>query len=256
MEKVVLAREGPIAWVALNNPERHNALSRDVVSALQAAADALAVDRQVRVVVLHGGESRSFCSGADLKERQGMDEPEVLATVHALREAVNSVAQLPVPVIAAIHGNAFGGGLELALACDIRIAADDAQMGLTEVGWGIIPGAGGCVRLPALVGPARAKELIFTARRLTAAEALNLGLVSRVVARSELLAECRRLAEQIAAQAPLAVRAAKRAIDAGPGLAAGLAAEWREYQSIVPTRDRLEGLRAFAERRPPVYRGE
>ena len=129
-------------------------------------------------------------------------------------------------------------------------------MGLTEVGWGIIPGAGGCVRLPALVGPARAKELIFTARRLTAAEALNLGLVSRVVARSELLDECRRLAEQIAAQAPLAVRAAKRAIDAGPGLAAGLAAEWREYQSIVPTRDRLEGLRAFAERRPPVYRGE
>jgi len=256
MEKVVLAREGPIAWVALNNPERHNALSRDVVSALQAAADALAVDRQVRVVVLHGGESRSFCSGADLKERQGMDEPEVLATVHALREAVNSVAQLPVPVIAAIHGNAFGGGLELALACDIRIAADDAQMGLTEVAWGIIPGAGGCVRLPALVGPARAKELIFTARRLTAAEALNLGLVSRVVARSELLDECRRLAEQIAAQAPLAVRAAKRAIDAGPGLAAGLAAEWREYQSIVPTRDRLEGLRAFAERRPPVYRGE
>ncbi|WP_374712829.1 enoyl-CoA hydratase-related protein [Symbiobacterium terraclitae] len=256
MKRVLLTREGPIAWVALNNPERHNALSAQVVADLQEAADQLAVDRSLRVVVLHGGEAKSFCSGADLKERQGMEEAAVVATVHALREAVNSVAQLPVPVIAAIHGMAFGGGLELALACDIRIAADDAQMGLTEVGWGIIPGAGGCARLPALIGPAKAKELIFTARRLTAGEALELGLVNRVVDRPNLLDAARAMAEQIARQAPLAVRAAKRAIDAGPGLAAGLAAEWREYRSIVQTQDRLEGLRAFAERRPPVFRGE
>src|SRR5690606_20156031 len=134
---------------------RHNALSRQVVRDLQEAAHQLAVDRSVRAVVVHGGVSKSFCSGADLKERQGMDEPAVLDTVHALRSAVNSVAQLPMPVIAAIHGMAFGGGFELALACDIRIAAEDAQMGLTEVGWGIIPGAGGCARLPALIGPAR-----------------------------------------------------------------------------------------------------
>lgn len=256
MKKVLLTREGPIAWLALSNPERHNALSGQVVADLQEAADQLAVDRSVRVVILHGGEARSFCSGADLKERQGMEEAAVVAAVHALREAVNSVAQLPAPVIAAIHGMALGGGLELALACDIRLAADDAQLGLTEVGWGIIPGAGGCARLPALVGPARAKELIFTARRLTAAEALEVGLVNRVVSRPDLLAVAREMAERIAGQAPLAVRAAKRAIDAGPGLAAALAAEWREYRFIVPTQDRLEGLRAFAERRPPVFRGE
>lgn len=185
-----------------------------------------------------------------------MDEPAVLETVQALRTAVDSIAQLPMPVIAAIHGAAFGGGLELALACDIRLAADDAQMGLTEVGWGIIPGAGGCARLAALVGPARAKELIFTARRLTAEEALALGLVNRVVRREQLLTAARALAEEIARQAPLAVRAAKRALDAAPGLAAALAAEWQEYRSIVPTWDRLEGLRAFAERRPPEFRGE
>lgn len=256
MKKVLLTLEGPIAWVALSNPERHNALSGQVVADLQEAVNRLAVDRSVRVAILHGGEARSFCSGADLKERQGMDEAAVVATVHALREAVNGVAQLPVPVIAAIHGMAFGGGLELALACDVRLASDDAQMGLTEVGWGIIPGAGGCARLPALIGPAKAKELIFTARRLTAAEALELGLVNRVVGRADLVAAAREMAEQIARQAPLAVRAAKRAVDSGPGLAAALAAEWREYRSIVPTQDRLEGLRAFAERRPPDFRGE
>lgn len=255
-EKVLLTREGSVAYVQLHNPERYNALSRRVVEELHQVACELAVDRQVRAVVIHGGESKAFCSGADLKERQGMLEPQVLEMVHLLREAVGGFGRLPMPVIAAVHGMAFGGGLELALACDIRIASDDAQMGLTEVGWGIIPGAGGCTRLPKLVGPARAKELIFTARKLTAAEALELGLVNRVVPRAELLGAARSTAEEIARQAPLAVRAAKRAIDGALDLDAGLAREWQEYQSILPTQDRLEGLRAFAERRAPVYKGE
>lgn len=254
--KVLLFREGAVAYVQIQNPERYNALSRQVVDGLHQAACELAVDRQCRVVVLHGGESKAFCSGADLKERQGMAEPQVIDMVQRLREAVNGFTNLPMPVIAAMHGMAFGGGMELALACDIRIAADDAQMGLTEVGWGIIPGAGGCTRLPLLVGPAKAKELIFTARKLTAAEGLALGLVNQVVPRAELLDAARSMAQEIAKQGPLAVRAAKRAIDGGLDLASGLAREWREYQTILPTQDRLEGLRAFAEKRAPVYTGE
>jgi len=254
-EKVLLQREGPVAWVQIHNPERYNALSRQVVEELHAVACELAVDRSVRAVILHGGESKAFCSGADLKERQGMAEPQVIAMVGALRAAVNDYANLPMPVIAAIHGMAFGGGLELALACDIRIAADDAQLGLTEVSWGIIPGAGGCTRLPALIGPARAKELIFTARKLNAGEAEGLGIINRVVPRAELLAAAKTMADEIARHAPLAVRAAKQAIDGGLALDQGLAIEWQAYQRIVATEDRLEGLRAFAEKRPPVYRG-
>lgn len=253
-EKVAVPINGHVAEVEIRNGARQNALSRQVVAELQAAAEGLAVQRDIRAVILHGGESGSFCAGADLKERQGMTEPEVFATVHRLRETVNLFAGLPMPTIAAVHGLALGGGCELALACDLRVLAEDAQMALTEVSWGIIPGAGGCVRLPALVGQARARELIFTARRLSAQEALALGLANRAVPREQLLPVARELAAQIAVNAPLAVRAAKRALAASRDDAA-LAVEWQEYQSIIPTADRLEGLRAFAEKRPPAYRG-
>jgi methylglutaconyl-CoA hydratase len=255
-QKVSVTREGAVAWVEIRNPERHNALSEQVVLELHEAACRLAVDQDCRAVVLHGGEAKAFCAGADLKERATLTEGQVVATVQRLRTMVDAYAQLPMPTIAALHGMAFGGGLELALACDIRLVAEDAQMGLTEVGLGVIPGAGGCARLPRLVGPALAKELIFTARRLTADEALKLGLVNRVVERPALLEAAREIAEQIARHAPLAVRAAKRAIDGGVAAAAALAVEWREYQSIIPTQDRLEGLQAFAQRRAPVFRGE
>lgn len=255
MEKVALEFRGPVALVEIKNGERQNALSHSVVEGLQEAGRRLAVDPQVRAVILHGGESRSFCAGADLKERQGLSEAEVFAAVHRLREMVNLYARLPVPTIAAVHGSALGGGCELALACDLRILAEDAQLGLTEVSWGIIPGAGGCVRLPALVGQTLARELIFTARRISAQEALQVGLVNRVVPRAELLPTALAVAEQIAANAPLAVRAAKRALNAANSEPGGLAAEWQEYQTIIPTADRLEGLRAFHEKRRPVYQG-
>lgn len=254
--KVLLQREGTVAFVQLHNPARYNALSRQVVEELADVAHELAVDREVRAVVIHGGESKAFCSGADLKERVGMADSQVFGMVHLLRETVNKYAKLPMPVIAAIHGMAFGGGCELALAADIRLIAEEAQIGLTETSWAIIPGAGGCARLPQLVGAAVAKELIFTARKLTAAEALQIGLVNRVVPQDQLLSTAREMAEQIAAQGPLAVRAAKRAINAGLALEVGLAAEWEAYLTILPSQDRQEGLRAFAEKRPPVYRGE
>jgi methylglutaconyl-CoA hydratase len=254
-QRVLVRRDGHVAEVALHNPDRYNALSRQVVEELKETAASLATDAEVRAVIIHGGEAKAFCSGADLKERQGMGDAQVYEMVHLLRETVTLYERLPMPVIAAIHGMAFGGGCELALAADIRLMSDDAQIGLTEVSWAIIPGAGGCIRLPQLVGPAMAKELIFTARKLTAAEAKEIGLVNRVVARDELLPAAREMAERIAAQGPLAVRAAKRAINGGLALGTGLALEWEAYQSILPTEDRQEGLRAFAEKRPPVYHG-
>lgn len=254
-KRVHVRRDGHVAEVALHNPERYNALSRQVVEELKEAAASLATDADVRAVIIHGGEAKAFCSGADLKERQGMADAQVYEMVHLLRETVTLFERLPMPVIAAMHGMAFGGGCELALAADIRLISDDGQIGLTEVSWAIIPGAGGCIRLPQLVGPAVAKELIFTARKLTAAEAKEIGLVNRVVPRDQLLPTAREMAERIAAQGPLAVRAAKRAINGGLALGTGLALEWEAYQSILPTEDRQEGLRAFAEKRPPVYRG-
>lgn len=254
--KVLLNMEGPVATLALNNPERYNALSRQLIEELGAAVRQLAVSREVRALIIHGGEAKAFCTGADLKERQGMAEPQVLEMVHLLRETYNLLERLPMPTIAAMHGMAFGGGLELALACDLRVLSEESQVGLTETSWAIIPGAGGCTRLPRLIGPTQAKELIFTARKIGAAEALALGLANRVVPRDQLLPAAREMAEAIAKNGPLGVRAAKRAINAGLGMEAGLAAELEAYRSIIPTQDRLEGLRAFAEKRAPVYRGE
>jgi methylglutaconyl-CoA hydratase len=260
MSKVLLTYEelpeGLIANLQLNNPERYNALSASVVTDLLAAAQELAVHPKVRAVILHGGDSKAFCSGADLKERIGMPDPQVMAAVHNLREAVNAVANLPMPVIAAVHGIAYGGGCELALAADIRLMSADATIGLTEVGWGIIPGAGGCARLPHLVGTAMAKELIFTARKLSAKEAAEIGLVNRVVEPTQLMDVARSFAKVIASQAPLAVRAAKAALSASLDLGGPLAREWEAYQRIIATADRQEGLKAFQEKRRPVYKGE
>lgn len=252
---VILTRTGDIATLTLNNPTKYNALSRQVVDSLKAAVEELAVDRKARAVVIHGGDAKAFCSGADLKERLGMPEPKVVEAVHLLRETFVALERLPMPTIAAIHGMALGGGCELALACDLRILADSAQIGLTEVGWAIIPGAGGTQRLPRYVGLAKAKELIFTAAKLSATEALELGLANQVVPAAELQARAYAIAETIAQQGPLAVRAAKRALNGGAALEHGLALEWEAYQTIIPTADRLEGLAAFAEKRKPQYKG-
>lgn len=253
---VTVSRAGHVACLTLNNPERMNALSRHVVRDLHRAAAELAADATVRAVIVSGAGDRAFCSGADLKERQGMSEAEVVEVVSELRAAVQAVADIPVPTIAAVQGLALGGGCELALACDLRVLSDDATIGLTETRWAIIPGAGGTQRLPQIVGPALARELIFTARRLSAGEAHAIGLANRVVPKAELEAAANGLAVAIAANGPLAVRAAKRAINGGLDLTAGLAHEWECYQSIIPTADRLEGLASFREKRDPVYRGE
>lgn len=187
-----------------------------------------------------------------------MPPDEVRAVVDRIRGMIDAVARLPVPVIAAVNGAAFGGGLELALACDVRLASSSASMGLTETSLAIIPGGGGTQRLARLVGPGRAKELIFAARRLSAEEAFRIGLVQEVVEPDHLLARASELAATIAANGPVAVRAAKEAVDRGLELsmADGLALEGELYERTIDTKDRLEGLAAFREKRTPEYRGD
>ena len=187
-----------------------------------------------------------------------MDEGAVAGFHRAIRAAFDGLEALPQPVIAAINGAALGGGLELALACDLRVAAEGAELALPEVGLGIIPGAGGTQRLPRVVGLALAKELILTARRVTAAEALSMGLVGQVVPADQLQAAALALAERVARNAPISLRQAKRAIDRGLALpmSEALDLENKLYQACIPTADRQEALRAFAEKRAPVFTGE
>ena len=254
---VLLNVQDGIATIRLNRAEAANALSIALLEALAANLAELQHRSDVRVVIVTGEGDKAFCAGADLKERRGMDDVQVRQAVARIRGVVQAVADLPMPVIAAINGVAFGGGTELALAADLRICADTARLGLTETSLAIIPGAGGTQRLPRLVGIAKAKELILTARRIDAAEALRIGLVDEVVPFHELLDRAHALAGEIAKNGPVAVRQAKFAIDQGMNvdLATGLRIEQKAYEVIIPTEDRLEGLRAFAEKRAPKYEG-
>ncbi len=257
---VLVERRERAAFVTINRPDAANALSKGLVAALTECFEELAGDAKqdsdLRAVVLTG-VGRAFCAGADLKERRAMTLPETWAFLDELNTLANTIAALPRPVIAAINGAAFGGGLELALACDLRIAADSAELGLTEVRLGIIPGVGGTQRLSRLTSVAVAKELILTGRRVSAARALALGIVSEVVPGAELAAAAATLAREIGAAGPLAIAAAKRAIDGGAGLplAEGLALEAVCYEEVLASEDRNEGLAAFAEKRPPAFRG-
>lgn len=254
---VLVEHDGPIAWMTLNRPDAANALSRGLVAAGRSALAALAATRQTRALILTGAGDRAFCAGADLKERRAMSLDETRAFLGELNAFADALASFPCPVIAAINGAAFGGGLELALCCDLRMAAHGALMGLPEVRLGIIPGAGGTQRLPRLIGVARAKELILTGRRVDADRAERLGLVSAVVPASDLRAEAKRWADEIAEAAPLATAAAKRAIDDGwsQPMPDALQTEQQHYATVLVSEDRQEGLAGFAAKRKPVYRG-
>jgi enoyl-CoA hydratase/carnithine racemase len=255
---VIVAYKDEIALVKLNNPGRANALSRFLVEDLARQVGLLAGNSSLRAVVFSAGESKAFCAGADLKERQGMDEAQIVSYVGLLRETFQQIAELPMPTIAAIKGLALGGGCELALSCDIRVIEEDALIGLTEVSWGIIPGAGGTQRLSQLVGVGKAKELIFSARKLTGEEAERIGLVEQVCGTGGSDLKALQMAEEIAKNAPISVRLAKAAIQSydAAQMESGLDAEWNYYKKTIPTRDRLEGLAAFAEKRSPIYKGE
>jgi len=254
---VLLEIHDGIATLTLNRPAALNALSRALAADLAAALYELATDDTLRVIVLRGAGERAFCTGADLKERATLDTDEKGRHTALIGAAADALAAMPVPTIAAIRGYALAGGLELALACDIRLAATDAVFGLTEVLIGIFPGAGGPVRLPRVVGPGKARELIFSGRRIDAAEAFACGLVERVVAPDELEQTALALAAQIATAAPLAVRAVKRVLDSANDLPVADALRYAETlrRPLDATRDYTEGLAAFAERRKPHFTG-
>ena len=233
-----------------------NALGRDLVDDLTRATEDLRAEAGARCLVLRSG-GKHFCAGADLKERQGMTVQEVAAFVPRLSGLCRAIAELPFPTIAAVHGTAAGGGCEIALACDLRILADDARIGLRETALAILPGAGGTQRLSRIAGIARAKRWIFTARMFDAAQALSDGVADAVVPAVALAAAALEMASTIAANGPVAMRLAKRAIDGGADLpmADALALEWRCYEGVLPTRDRVEALEAFAAKRKPSYEG-
>ena len=252
-----IERDGSIAWVTLDRPEAMNALSGALLEGLEHAAESVALDREVRLVAVTGAGDRAFSAGADLKERRGMDEAQVRVRIDLINRCFTTWARLPKPTVAAINGVAFGGGLELALACDFRVAVESAALGLTEVTLGILPGAGGTQRLPRIVGPARAKEMILLGRRIGAKRALEIGLIHQVLPQGGLNAAVESLAAEVEGCAPISVAKAKEAIDRGLDLEIdqGLAVERHCYEATLGTVDRVEGLRAFAEKRPPRYQG-
>ncbi|MFN3197047.1 MAG: enoyl-CoA hydratase-related protein [Bradymonadia bacterium] len=254
--KILVSEEGPLWRVTINAPERRNALGRAVVEGIRDVAERVAKERAVRAVILHGAGDKAFCAGADLKERKGMPEADVRAFVTLLNDTFNAVANSPKVWIAAIHGACLGGGLELALCCDLRVARAGSIMGLPEARLGIIPGAGGTQRLPRLIGVARAKSLILTGSRHSAEHMASLGVVNEVA--EDHLAAAEALAAEVCKCAPISLTQAKQAIEGGWDLPmeAALAHERDCYDVTIPTEDRLEGLRAFAERRAPNYKGE
>ena len=249
--------DGIELWT-IDGEARRNALSRAMIREFRENLVRVRDDRAVRCVVLTGKGEKAFCAGADLKERATMSPGEVHQFHESLRDGFRGIESAPQAFVAALNGAALGGGLELALACDLRVVVEGAEMGLPEVGLGIIPGGGGTVRLPRAIGVARAKELILTGRRVGAAEALAMGLVSRVARPGTLRDVALELAGLVARNAPISIRQAKRAIDGGLhlDLDAALSHENRMYQDCLGTRDRVEALRAFAEKRKPVFTGE
>jgi len=257
-EKVLLAEEKDgIAVLTLNRPKVMNSFNFALLHSLKEQVDALKFNANVRVVIITGAGRKAFCAGADLKERTTFDELQVKEFIFTIRNLFTSIEYLNKPVIAAINGVALGGGTELALACDIRIAAMNASMGLTETRLAIIPGAGGTQRLPRLIGRGKAKELIFTGRRVDAREALQIGLVNQIYDPESLLEECQKMAAMICETGPIAIEQAKYAINYGleTDLHTGLGIESNAYWVTIPTEDRLEGLAAFQAKRKPVYKG-
>lgn len=259
MSKVLLVEErDQVKILTLNRPEVMNSLNFDLLHTLREEIETLRFNSGIRVVIVTAAGEKAFCAGADLKERRSLSDSQVREFILTIRSLFTSIEYLNKPVIAAVNGVALGGGTELALACDIRIASMNASLGLTETRLAIIPGAGGTQRLPRLIGRGRAKELLFTGRRVEAEEALQIGLVNKICEQEALTDECMKMAAMICETGPVAIEQVKYAVNYGleTDLNTGLAIESNAYWVTIPTEDRLEGLAAFREKRKPVYKGK
>ena len=251
--RVTIEVAGDIASICLNRPAKHNALTPEMLDQLEQILTSLDAQRSVRVVVVTGAGDRSFCAGADIHRFKALPPLDMWAQwTRRGHRVFDQLAALRQPTIAAVSGNAYGGGLELALACDLRIVADDATLGLTETGLGTLPGWGGTGRLRDLIGAGRAKEMVFTGEPLTAGQALAWGVANQLTPKAEVARAARDLAVRIALRAPVAVQMAKQAIDSGDA--------YREMEQVASaatafTQDAAEGLAAFTGKRSPQYRG-
>ncbi|AKU16183.1 enoyl-CoA hydratase-related protein [Luteipulveratus mongoliensis] len=244
-----------VAELVLDRPDSLNAISTEMARQLAARAAELAADESVRCVVVSSSQAKAFCVGADLKERNGFSDAELMAQRPVTRAAYGGVLALPVPAVAAVEGYALGGGLEIALSCDIVVCGDSAVVGLPEVSVGVIPGGGGTQLLTRRVGWSRAARMIFSARRLSADEAHRDGVVDQVVPAGEAHAAALALAEAVAANSPVGLRNAKKAMRLGldVDLATGLEVEDACWRATAFSADRAEGVRAFAEKRAPQW---
>ena len=249
--------EEHVAVLTLSRPEALNAISSEVADEMAGALLTAAADPSVWVVVLAAAGEKAFSVGADLKERNRLDDRGWLRTRVLMRGMFDSVRSVPQPTVASVFGFCLGGGFELALACDLIVAADDAEFGLPEVRVGIVPGGGGTQLLPRKIGVARAKEIVFTGRRITAREAADIGLAARTVPRAELETATMELAKELCRSAPVGVREAKRVIDRGieVPMEHGMELEDQAWRRVVASEDRVEGIAAFNEKRDPLWKG-
>lgn len=243
LDKIIFEIKGKIAYVTINRQEVLNCFDYDTLASLEKVVQDLHLDKAVQVVIFTGAGTKAFSAGADLKERKTLNDKQVRRNVKKISDVFDQIAELPQPTIAAINGYAFGGGFELAIACDFRIASSHSIMGLTETSMGIIPGAGGTQRLPRLIGVSKAMELILTAKRISSEEAQQLGVINQLVEKSELLSTCEEFAKAIMKNAPIAVKQAKFSIRNGlnTDVKTGLQIESIAYELTIPTKDRKIG---------------
>jgi len=254
-ETILLEQEGPIGILRVNRPRALNALNGKVISELIAGLEEIENGIMPKVVILTGTGEKAFVAGTDVIEMENLSSIDARKFANFARQAIDKVAALDRPVIAAINGFALGGGCELAMACDIRIASEKAKMGQPETGLGIIPGSGGTQRLPRLVGVSKAKQLIFTGEWIDAKTALEIGLVDKVVPPDQLMEEAKKIAVAIASKPRVALAMAKCTINKGLNMALddGLSYEIECFAECFATKDQKEGMRAFLEKRKPNY---
>jgi enoyl-CoA hydratase len=258
LKNILYEKSEGIATITINRPEKLNALNQETIQEISSTLDDAEKDENIRVVVITGAGDRAFSAGADINEMKGKTPIDLRRSCQRTKEMMNKVEDLEKPVIAAINGYALGGGLELAMACDLRIASEKARLGQPEINIGLIPGWGGTQRLPRFVGKAIAKEMIFTGKMIDAKTAERLGLVNAVVPADQLKAAVKKLAEELSSKPPIAVKLAKQLINNSieTNLRIGMMHESEAFGILSSTEDVKEGIAAFLEKRKPKFKGK